>query len=188
MKFHRTPLQDAYLIELDRLGDDRGFFARFFCAREFEANGLAARFVQINNSFSAREGTLRGLHYQLAPAAEVKAIRCIRGAIYDVVVDLRAGSPTFGKWYAAELDCDNRLMMYVPRGFGHAFLTLRPDTEVLYLVSDFYSPENERGIRWDDPRFGIHWPINPVEISQKDRTWPDFDPQFHGIEGLSGIK
>jgi len=188
MKFHATPLKDAYTIELEKRGDDRGFFARFFCENEFGAQGLATRFVQVNNSLSAKKGTLRGLHYQLAPAAEVKVVRCIRGALFDVIIDIRPDSPTFGKWFGAELTAENRLMMYVPRGFAHAILTLADDTEALYLVSEFYSPENERGVRWNDPRFNIAWPLAPTEISEKDGKWPDFDPAFHGIERLRGIK
>lgn len=188
MKFHPTGLADAYLIELEKRGDDRGFFARFFCEREFDAAGLVTRFVQANNSLSAKKGTLRGLHYQLAPAAEAKLVRCLRGALFDAILDIRPDSTTFGQWFGAELNDENRLMMYVPRGFAHAILTLRDNTEALYLVSDFYSPENERGVRWNDPRFAIAWPIEPTELSPKDAAWPDFDPQFHGIERLRGIK
>ncbi len=145
MKFHETPLQGAYTIELEKRGDDRGFFARFFCEKEFGAAGLETRFVQINNSLTATKGTLRGLHYQLPPAAEVKVVRAIKGALWDVIVDLRAGSPTYLKWFGAELSEDNRLMMYVPRGFGHGFVTLTDNVEALYLVSAFYAPE--RGAR-----------------------------------------
>jgi dTDP-4-dehydrorhamnose 3,5-epimerase len=188
VKVHPTPLQDARLIELEKIGDDRGFFARLFCENEFAAAGLAARFVQVNNSLSAKKGTLRGLHYQLAPAAEVKLVRCVRGALFDVIVDMRPDSTSFAKWFGAELSAENRLMMYVPRGFAHAILTLKDDTEALYLVSDFYAPKSERGVRWNDPRFNIAWPISPSEISPKDSAWPDFDPQFHGIESLRGIK
>lgn len=188
MKFLPTPLNDAYLIELEKRGDDRGFFARFFCRNEFGAAGLVSEFVQINNSLSAKKGTLRGLHYQLAPVAEVKVVRCLRGALFDCIVDIRPDSPTFGRWFAAELNDENRLMMYVPRGFAHAILTLRENTEALYLVSDFYSPENERGLRWNDRHFKIEWPIEPSEISPKDASWPDFDPAFHGIDRLRGIR
>jgi dTDP-4-dehydrorhamnose 3,5-epimerase len=188
VKFHPTPLKDAFVIELEKRGDERGFFARLYCEREFGGAGLATRFVQANNSLSAKKGTLRGLHYQLAPAAEVKVVRCVRGALFDAIVDLRPDSPTFCRWYGAELTAENRHMMYVPRGFAHAILTLHDDTEALYLVSDFYSPENERGVRWNDPRFGIRWPIQPAEISAKDAKWPDFDPAFHGTERLRGIK
>jgi dTDP-4-dehydrorhamnose 3,5-epimerase len=187
MKFHTTPLHGARLIELERRGDDRGFFARFFCEREFAEAGLVNRFVQVNNSLTGKAGTLRGLHYQLAPAAEVKVVRCIRGALYDAIVDLRPDSPTFGKSFGAELNSENRLMMYVPRGFAHAILTLQDDTEALYLVSDFYSPENERGLRWNDPRFRIEWPIAPREVSDKDGKWPDFDHEFHGVEKLRNL-
>jgi dTDP-4-dehydrorhamnose 3,5-epimerase len=179
VKFHPTPLNDAYLIELERRGDDRGFFARFFCEREFAEMGLVAHFVQVNNSLSAKKGTLRGLHYQLSPSAEAKVVRCLRGSIWDAIVDLRLSSSTFGKWFGTEIDEDNRLMMYVPRGFAHAILTLADDTEALYLVSDFYAPDKERGLRWNDPKFAIEWPITPTEISAKDAAWPDFDPNVH---------
>jgi dTDP-4-dehydrorhamnose 3,5-epimerase len=188
MEFRPTPLKDAFTIDLERRGDDRGFFARAFCERELADRGLERRFVQINNSLSGKRGTLRGLHYQLAPAAEVKIMRCIRGAVWDAIIDLRPDSPTFGQWFGAELSAQNRRMMYVPRGFAHAVLTLADDTELLYLVSDFYDPAQERGVRWNDPRFAIEWPVTPTEISDKDRTWPDFDPAFHGIETLRGIK
>lgn len=188
MKFYPTPLRDAHLIELEKRGDDRGFFARVFCTDEFARAGLEMRFVQINNSLSAQKGTLRGLHYQLTPAAEVKVVRCIRGALFDLILDIRPGSPTFGRWYGAELSAENRLMMYVPRGFAHAILTLADDTEALYLVSAAYSPQNERGIRWNDPKFSIDWPITPQVISDKDTGWPDFDPVFHGIERFRDIR
>jgi dTDP-4-dehydrorhamnose 3,5-epimerase len=187
MRFHETPLNGAYLIELERRGDDRGFFARFFCEKEFAAAGAETRFVQINNSLSARKGTLRGMHYQLAPSAEVKVVRCLKGSLYDVIADLRPDSPTFGQWFGAELNSENRLMMYVPRGCAHGLLTLADDTEALYLVSDPYAPDRERGMRFDDPWLGIEWPIAPVEISPKDRAWPDFDPDYHGVEALRGL-
>jgi dTDP-4-dehydrorhamnose 3,5-epimerase len=142
----------------------------------------------MNNSVSATKGTLRGMHYQLAPNAEVKLVRCIRGKLWDCIADLRPDSPTFGKWFGAELNDDNRLMMYVPRGFAHAILTLSENVEALYLVSDFYSPQSERGIRFDDPWLDVDWPIKPAEVSQKDRTWPSFNPEFHGVEKLRGQK
>ena len=179
MKFHPTPLPGAFLIEPDRRGDDRGFFARLYCEREFSEAGLVSRFVQANNALSRKKGTLRGLHYQLGAAAEVKVVRCIRGALWDVIVDLRPASPTFAKWFGAELNEDNRLMMYVPKGFAHGLITLRDDTEALYLVSDFYAPEQERGLRWNDPRFAIAWPAPFAEISPKDADWRDFDPDWH---------
>ena len=185
MQFHETPLAGAYLIDLERRGDERGFFARAFCAKEFAAHGLATHFVQVNNSLSATKGTLRGMHYQLAPKAETKLVRCIRGALFDVILDLRRGSPTFGRSFGAELTADNRRMMYVPRGFAHGFVTLVDDTEVLYFVDAFYAPERERGVRWNDPRFGIGWPIPPAVLSEKDQKLPDFDPAWH-LAGVAG--
>jgi dTDP-4-dehydrorhamnose 3,5-epimerase len=179
MIFTETPLRGAYLIDLDKRGDDRGFFARAFCEREFAAHGLATRFVQANDSLSARKGTLRGMHYQLAPRAETKLIRCIRGALYDVILDLRTDSATFGKSFGAELSADNRRMMYAPKGFAHGLVTLADDVEAFYLVDEFYSPEHERGIRWNDPRFGIQWPIQPVVLSDKDAAHRSFDPAWH---------
>jgi dTDP-4-dehydrorhamnose 3,5-epimerase len=179
MKFVSTPLEGAYLIELEKRGDDRGFFARAFCEREFSDQGLAPKFVQVNNSLSAFRGTLRGLHYQLAPMAETKLVRCIRGSLWDVILDLREGSATFGQHFAAELSADNRLMMYVPKGFAHGFITLEDDTEAFYFADEFYAPERERGVRWNDPRFGIQWPEEPVVISDKDRDQRDFDPDWH---------
>lgn len=186
MIFNKTPLQDAYTIELERRGDDRGFFARMFCEKEFGSHGLETRFVQVNNSLTANAGTLRGMHYQLAPSAEVKLVRCIKGSLYDVILDLREDSPTFGQHFGAELSAGNRRMLYAPRGFAHGFVTLEPDTEAVYLVSDFYAPEAERGVRFDDPRFGIVWPVTPTEMSEKDRNWPSFDPAWHGTRLLRG--
>lgn len=184
MKFHQTPLAGARLIELEKRGDERGFFARLFCEREFGAEGLETRFVNVNNSLSSGKATLRGLHYQIGEAAEVKLVRCISGALWDAILDLRPGSPTFGRWFGETLSADNRLMMYVPRGFAHAILTLEPDTEALYLVSAHYAPASERGVRWDDPRFDIRWPIAPREISAKDAGWADFDSAAHDAEQM----
>jgi dTDP-4-dehydrorhamnose 3,5-epimerase len=179
MIFTETPLRGAYVIDLEKRGDERGFFARAYCEREFAGHQLATRFVQMNNSLSAQKGTLRGMHYQLAPKAETKLVRCVRGALYDVIIDLRKESPTFGKSYGAELTAENRRMMYVPKGFAHGLVTLTDDAEALYLVDEFYAPEQERGIRWNDPRFGIEWPIQPVVVSDKDRAHRDFDPGWH---------
>jgi dTDP-4-dehydrorhamnose 3,5-epimerase len=179
MTFNETPLRGAYLIDLEKRGDERGFFARAYCEREFAEHQLATRFVQMNNSLSAQGGTLRGMHYQLAPKAETKLVRCVRGALYDVILDLRKESPTFGKSFGAELTAENRRMMYVPKGFAHGLVTLTDDAEALYLVDEFYAPEQERGIRWNDPRFGIKWPIQPVVVSDKDRAHRDFDPGWH---------
>jgi dTDP-4-dehydrorhamnose 3,5-epimerase len=179
MRFVPSPLPDAFLIELEKREDQRGFFARLFCEREFSAAGLESRFVQINNSLSRDPCTLRGMHYQLGKAAEVKLVRCVRGALWDAILDLRPESNTFGRSFGIELSAENRRMMYVPRGFAHGFLTLVPNTEALYLVSEFYDPERERGIRWNDPRFGIGWPEEPRVISDKDAQLRDFDPSWH---------
>lgn len=182
MIFNKTPLSDAYTIDLEKRGDDRGFFARVFCEKEFADAGLETRFVQINSSLSAKRATLRGMHYQLPPAAEVKVVRCIKGGLFDVIVDLRPDSPTNMRWFGAELTAENRRMMYVPRGFAHGFITLSDDTEAFYLVSEFYSPGNERGLRYNDPAIGIEWPLEPAEVSDKDGKWPDLDPVLHGLD------
>jgi dTDP-4-dehydrorhamnose 3,5-epimerase len=174
-----TPLAGAYLIDLEKRSDERGFFARAFCEREFSSHGLVKHFVQINNSLSAQQGTLRGMHYQLAPKAETKVVRCIRGALYDIILDLRDGSPTFGQSFGADLTAENRRMMYVPKGFAHGLFTLADDTEAFYLVDEFYAPDYERGIRWDDPKFAIRWPTQPNVISDKDRNFPDFNAAWH---------
>lgn len=188
MQFNPTPLKDAFTIELEKKGDDRGFFARFFCVNEFKHAGLETQFVQANNSLSSKRGTMRGMHYQLPPSAEVKVVRCLRGAVWDAIIDIRPDSPTFGRWFGAELTAENRRMMYVPRGFAHGVLTLSDDAELLYLVSNFYGPKEERGIRWSDPRFAIDWPIQPTEVSAKDSAWPDFDAGFHGTELMRDLK
>ena len=182
MQFTPTPLAGAFVIDLEKRGDERGFFARVFCENEFAEHGLATDFVQINNSLSADKGTLRGLHYQLAPKAETKVVRCVRGALYDLIADLRPDSPTFLQHFGVELTAENRTMLYVPKGFAHSFLTLEDDTEAIYFVDEFYAPDRERGLRWNDPKFGIDWPIEPVIISDKDRGHSDFDPGHH-LEG-----
>lgn len=179
MKFFETPLAGAYVIELEKIGDERGFFARAFCQREFVKHDLAREIVQVNNSLAERKGTLRGMHYQLAPKAETKMVRCIRGSLYDVILDLRSGSPTFGKHFGVELSAENRKMLYVPKGFAHGFVTLVDGTEAFYFVDEYYAPEQERGIRWNDPHFGIAWPIEPVVLSEKDKSHRDFDPSYH---------
>lgn len=179
MKFIETPLSGAFIIELEKRGDDRGFFARAFCEREFRQHGLNPRIVQMNNSLSSQRGTLRGIHYQLAPKAEDKTFRCIRGSLFDVVVDLRPDSATFLQHFAVELTAENRKMVHVPQGCANSFLTLEDNTEILYFTSEFYSPENERGIRFNDPKLGIQWPMEPVVISDKDRNHPDFTPETH---------
>jgi dTDP-4-dehydrorhamnose 3,5-epimerase len=179
MKFTPTPIEGVFVIEQEPRGDERGFFARSFCEKEFAQHKLETRFVQVNNSFSVQKGTLRGMHYQLEPWQEVKVVRCVRGRLFDVALDLREGSPTFGKHFGTELTAENRKWMYVPRGFGHGFLTLEENTEALYLVSNFYSADRERGIRWNDPRFNIAWPAKPVVLSDKDAKHRDFDPAYH---------
>jgi dTDP-4-dehydrorhamnose 3,5-epimerase len=179
MLFTPTPLGGAYLVDLQRKGDERGFFARLFCENEFNAHALVGHFRQVNNSISAEKGTLRGMHYQLAPKAETKLVRCIRGALFDMIIDLRVGSPTFGQSFGAELSAENRRMMYVPKGFAHGFLTLADETETIYFVDEFYAPECERIVRYNDPKFGLPWPMAPSVMSDKDKTAPDFESGWH---------
>lgn len=179
MQFNKLPLQGAYLITLDPIGDERGFFSRLFCSQDFEDLGLESKIFQVNDSYSSSKGTLRGMHYQLTPKQETKLVRCILGEIYDVILDIRPSSPTFGKWFGAELTAENRQMMYVPKGFAHGFLTLTDKSEVIYFVSEEYSTEHERGIRWDDQAFSIKWPFTPLVVSDKDRKHPDFNTAYH---------
>lgn len=176
MIFAETPLAGAFVIEPERLEDTRGFFARTWCEREFEARGLETRIAQCSTSFNKKKGTLRGMHYQVPPAAETKIIRCTRGSLYDVIIDLRSGSPTFTRHFAAVLTAENCKMLYVPTGFAHGFQTLEDDTEVLYQMSEFYSPDHARGVRWDDPVFAIRWPENERTIVERDGSYPDFRP------------
>lgn len=175
MVFTETGLPDAFVVDLEPHRDERGFFARAWCQREFERRGLSARFVQCNISRSYRKGTLRGLHYQLPPHAEAKLVRCAAGALHDVIVDLRPDSPAFGRHHAVVLTAENHRALYVPAGFAHGFLTLADNTDVLYQMSEFYEPAAGRGIRWNDPAFGISWPGPVTVISERDRTYPDFD-------------
>jgi len=176
MIFRETTLKGAFVIEMEKFEDKRGFFARAWCQKEVEANGLVSRVVQTNISFNKKRGTLRGMHYQVAPYEQIKLVRCTRGAIYDVVIDLRPDSPTFRKWTGVELTAENYTMLYVPENFAHGFQTLEDNTEVTYQVSQFYSPESERGVRYDDPVFQVEWPL-PVEvISEKDIAWPYCSP------------
>jgi len=173
MKLINLPLSGAFLIELQLVSDERGFFARTWCTEEFERFGLNPKLVQCSISWNARRGTLRGLHYQTEPYAEAKLIRCCSGAIYDVIVDLRPASPTYGKWIAAELTSENRRMLYVPEGFAHGFQTLIDDTEISYQVSASYQPDYARGVRWNDPAFGIEWPMSDPILSARDRAFKD---------------
>ena len=173
MKFKETKLKGAYIISLEPLTDERGFFARSFCQEEFEKHGLNLRIVQCDISYNKKRGTLRGMHYQAAPYVEAKLVSCVRGLMYDVITDLRPASPTYRKWFAVELSAENYEMLYIPEGFAHGFQTLEDDTVVYYQMSEFYHPECARGVRWDDPAFGIKWPIEPKIISDKDKNLPD---------------
>jgi len=172
LKFTETPLAGLYIVEIERLCDNRGFFARGFCARDFQAHGLDQSVAQCNISFNDKAGTLRGLHFQVWPREEAKLVRCTHGAIYDVAVDVRTDSRTYLKWFAAELTSENRRMMFIPRGFAHGFQTLLDESEVFYLMSEFYHPDSARGLRWNDPKLGIAWPRADHIISDKDRSYP----------------
>jgi dTDP-4-dehydrorhamnose 3,5-epimerase len=174
VKFHKTELDGAYIIELEKIQDNRGFFARTWCQKELDEHGLAAKVAQANVSYNATAGTLRGMHYQVAPYEETKLIRCTRGSLYDVIVDLRPDSPTYKKWLGVELTADNYKMLYVPAQFAHGFITLEDNTEAIYFVSEFYTPGAEGGLRWNDPAFAIDWPREPAVISDKDANWPDY--------------
>jgi len=174
MIFAETKIKGVYVIDLEKRSDDRGFFARTWCKKEFEDHGLNSNFVQANVSFNKKKGTLRGLHYQKDPYQEVKVVRCTRGAIYDLIIDLRPTSSSYMEWVGVELTASNYRMLYVPEDFAHAFQTLEDNTEVVYQVSQFYTPESEAGIRFDDPAFGIKWPHEVLVISDKDRNWPGF--------------
>lgn len=178
MIFQETKLKGAYIIEPERLEDERGFFARTFCQKEFEKQGLNHRFVQCNISFNKKKATLRGMHYQVAPHEEAKIVSCARGAIYDVIVDLRPGSPTFKQWFSVELTADNRKALYIPEGFAHGFQTLEDETEIFYQMSEFYHPESARGLRYDDPAFGIEWPVEACVVASKDRSFGSFENAF----------
>lgn len=174
MIFKEIRLEGAYIIEPEKLEDKRGFFARAWCQKEFEAHGLVSRPAQANISYSKKKGTLRGMHYQVAPYQETKLVRCTRGAIYDVIIDLRPNSLTYGQWIGVELTAENYKMLFVPKDFAHGFQTLEDNTEVIYQVSQFYSPGSENGIRYDDPAIGIKWPVDVQVISDKDKGWPDY--------------
>jgi dTDP-4-dehydrorhamnose 3,5-epimerase len=175
MIFKKTSIMGAYVLGIEPRGDERGFFARGFCRKEFEAHGLNPNIAQANIGVSRQRGTLRGLHYQVPPHAEAKLVRCTAGAVFDVIVDLRPASASYRKWLGVELAADTRTMLYVPEGCAHGYLTLADDTEIFYLVSQFYSAGAERGLRWNDPAFGIEWPITQaLVISDKDRRWPDW--------------
>lgn len=176
MRFTATPLRDAWIIDPEPISDARGFFSRMFCANEFRDHGLEPVVAQGNLSFNHRVGTLRGMHYQLPPASETKLVRCTRGRIYDAIVDLRPDSPTYLQSFGVELTAENRRALYVPALFGHGYLTLTEGAEVEYLVSEFYTPGQERGLRYDDPSLDIDWPVAVEVVSDKDAAWPDYVP------------
>jgi dTDP-4-dehydrorhamnose 3,5-epimerase len=175
MKFTETPLGNAFVIDPERFEDERGFFAQSWSQREFAERGLNGNIVECNISFNIKKGTLRGLHFQDAPHAQAKLVRCTSGKIYDVIVDLRETSPTFKHWFGVELTADNRRLLYVPEGFAHGFQTLQASSEVFYQMSDYYAPESAGGVRWDDPAFGIEWPsVSERIINVRDQQYPDF--------------
>jgi dTDP-4-dehydrorhamnose 3,5-epimerase len=174
MQFQPTALTNVWLVELEPICDQRGSFSRTFCVHEFSAHGLETNFPQHSVSMSARRGTLRGLHYQREPYGEAKVVRCLRGTIWDVIVDIRPGSPTFRRWQGIELSGDNGRQLYVPKGVAHGYQTLTDDVEVNYMISNFYVAEAAAGLRYDDPAFRIEWPLPISVISDKDRRWPDF--------------
>jgi dTDP-4-dehydrorhamnose 3,5-epimerase len=173
MRFVQTKLKEVYEVHMEPTTDHRGFFARSWCRREFENHGLNPKLVQCNVSFNPHQGTLRGMHYQDAPHKEAKVVRCTRGSVFDVAIDLRPDSATYKQWVGVELSAEKRNMLYVPEGFAHGFLTLEDDTEVFYQMSEFYEPDCGRGVRWDDPAFSIEWPSLVRVISERDRTYPD---------------
>jgi dTDP-4-dehydrorhamnose 3,5-epimerase len=174
MIFQETKISGVFEVHPERKPDERGFFARTWCQKEFAEHGLDSRLVQCSLSYNTHKGTLRGMHYQAAPFAETKVVRCTQGAIYDVVLDLRPESATFKGWTSVVLTAENRDMIYIPTGCAHGFLTLQDATEVFYQMSEFYNPESARGVRWDDPEFRIVWPEKVSVISERDRTYPDF--------------
>jgi dTDP-4-dehydrorhamnose 3,5-epimerase len=174
MTFEETELKGAFVVGLKKIEDNRGFFARAWCQKEFADAGLNANLVQINLAVSHKAGTLRGMHFQEAPHAEAKLIRCTRGRIFDVMIDLRPESPTHRKWFGLELSAQNHQMLYIPAGFAHGYETLTDDAEMLYQTSEFFASASARGVRYDDPAFGISWPLPVSVISEADRKWPDY--------------
>jgi dTDP-4-dehydrorhamnose 3,5-epimerase len=187
MIFLETDVAGAMTVELEKREDDRGFFARAWCKREFEAHLLDPNLVQANLVMTKQQGTVRGLHYQVSPYEEAKLIRCIKGKIFDVVVDLRPGSPTYLQWVGVELSAENYRMMYVPRGCAHGYQTLTDCAETLYHVSEFFAPEAERGVRYDDPAFGIKWPLPVTAVSEKDKRWPDYVRASSDVTPTQGV-
>jgi dTDP-4-dehydrorhamnose 3,5-epimerase len=175
MTFRETKLSGAFIIELKKFEDERGFFAHSWSEKEFAARGLDSHLVECSISFNRKRGTLRGMHYQAAPHGQVKIVRCTMGSIYDVIIDLRAGSPTFKQWFGVELAAGNHRMLYIPKDFAHGFQTLEDATEVFYQMSDVYAPESGRGVRWNDSAFNISWPGSVSIINERDRSYADFE-------------
>ncbi len=173
MKFTETALKGAYLVEVERFSDERGFFGRTFCSQEFANHGLNPNLVQCSTSYNSKKATLRGMHFQAAPFEEAKLVRCTMGAVYDVIVDLRPASPTYRKWVGTELTAENRTALYIPEGFAHGFLTLEDRSELFYQMSQYWSLPHGRGVRWDDPAFAIQWPLQPLVLSPKDAVYPN---------------
>jgi dTDP-4-dehydrorhamnose 3,5-epimerase len=182
VKFTETKLKGAYIIDIERLEDERGFFARAWCQKEFHDHGLNSKLVQCSISYNTKKGTLRGMHYQTKPHEECKLIRCTSGSIYDVIVDIRKDSLTYGQYINVVLSSENRKMLFVPEGFAHGFLTLVDSTEIFYQMSEFFAPEHARGFRWNDPAFGIKWPNDVQVISERDRNMPNFSSIVSSIE------
>lgn len=176
MKFQPSPLEGAWMIELDLLLDDRGHFCRSYCQREFKDAGIEENFVQCNISYNKHKGTLRGMHFQTKPFEEAKLVRCCKGAVYDVILDLRTDSKTYCSWYGVTLSDSNKKMLYIPKGFAHGFQTLTEDAELFYQMSEYYIPTHSSGVRWNDPAFNIDWPLDGKIISEKDQCYPDFLP------------
>lgn len=176
VRFNETPIPGAYLVEIEPLADERGFFARSWCRDEFARHGLNAKLAQCDISYNKKRGTLRGMHCQVAPFPEAKLVRCTMGSIYDVILDLRRDSSTFGRWQAFELSAANHRMLYIPEGVAHGFQTLENDSEVFYQMSEDYHPECAQDVRWDDPAFGIEWPLPDPVLSARDQTFPSVEP------------
>lgn len=181
MNFMETILKGSYVIGLEPFVDERGWFARTYCKNEFAQIGHTAEWVQLNHSFTGQLGTVRGMHYQLPPFSEIKLVRCIAGAVFDVIIDLRKGSPTFSQWFGVEISAANKKMIYIPAGFAHGFQTLAEGSELIYHHSQFYEPGVEGGIRYDDPKINISWPLPLADISNKDKIQPLLDENFKGI-------
>jgi len=182
MKIKQTPLQNAFVIEPEPFTDDRGLFARVFCKQELQSILHDKNIVQVNHSMTRQKGAIRGMHFQYPPKAEIKMVKCICGSVFDVIIDLRKGSPSFLKWHGETLSAKNMKMMYVPEGFAHGFQTLQPNSELLYLHTEFYNPEHEGSVFYDDPKIGIKWPLKVTEISDKDKRYPFLTQDFGGIQ------